>query len=109
MDPSIQRHPGTVSFCVTYIASEVLLLAQDSLIPVQLNLEPSDEFGHERLVGLLTKAGFDHLFVGNHTSNRVELRILDTCSLLELGDRAGISRHQLWASSERDEVAADGP
>jgi hypothetical protein len=93
---------------VTYIASEVLLLAQDSLIPVQLDLEPSHELSHERLISLLTKTGLDHLFIGNHTGNRVELRILDTCSLLVPGDREAVSRYQRGAGSERGEVAADG-
>jgi hypothetical protein len=46
--------------------------------------------------------------VGNRTDNRVELRILDARSLLELGDLAWFGGHQRGARPERGEVAADG-
>ena len=95
--------------CMTYIASEVLLLAQDDLIPVELDLQPSDKLSYERLVGCLTIEGLEYLFGGNCTNNRVELRVLDACGLLELGVRAGLSRQQLGARTERGEVATDGP
>ena len=101
----ILRHTA----CMTYIASEVLLLAQDDLIPVELDLQPSDELSYERLVGCLTIKGLEYLFGGNCTNNRVELRVLDACGLLELGVRAGLSRQQLGAGTERGEVATDGP
>ena len=83
----------TYSDILTYISSEVLLLAQDSLIHVQLILEGREGFRH---------------FVPNRTDNRVPLRILDTASLLELGDCAGLGGDQRGARSERGEVAADG-
>ena len=98
----------TYSDILTYISSEVLLLAQDSLIPVQLNLEPRDELSHERLVGRLTKVGLEHLFCRNRTNNRVPLRILDTASLLVLGDCAGFGGDQGGARSESGEMTADG-
>ena len=60
------------------------------------------------LVGRLTKVGLEHLFGGNRTDNRVPLRILDTASLLVLGDCVGFGGDQGGARSESGEMAADG-
>jgi hypothetical protein len=91
----------------TYIASEVLLLAQDGLVPVQLRIELRAELSHECLVGLLAIADPEHLLERNHTDDRVELRVLDAGSLLVLGERARFGRHERGASPERGEVTAD--
>ena len=50
----------------------------------------------------------EQLLVGKPTSSRLKLRILDACSLLKLGERAGFSGHQGGARPESGEVAADG-
>jgi hypothetical protein len=90
---SIRTTLSSHSSCMTYIASEILLLAQDSLITVQLDLESSDKLRHERLVGLFAGERLEQLFVRDRSDNWIELRVLDARSLLEFGERAGFGRH----------------
>lgn len=91
----------------THVASKVFLLAQYGLVSIELTFELRDEFLDALLVHRLTTARLDHLFPENDARNRIELRILDACCLLELCVCLGLCRDQLWARPERRNVAAD--
>ena len=56
---------------------------------------------------LLVWCLLEHPFFGNAARDRVELRILDACSLLELGTGLGLGGDQFWARSDCGEIAPD--
>jgi hypothetical protein len=91
----------------THITGKVLLLAQDSLIPVELIFKELDELFEALLIRCLAAVGLEQLFVGNAARIRVELRILDACRLLEFREGLGLAGDQLGAGPLRRKVAAD--
>jgi hypothetical protein len=60
------------------------------------------------LIRCLPIAWLENLLHGNACRDRVKLRILDACSLLELGIRLGFGRDELWARAKGREVPSDG-
>jgi len=67
----------------TYIASEVLLLAQDGLISIELCFELRDQLLDALLVRRQNAELLEHSFHNNAARNRFKLCILDARRLLE--------------------------
>jgi len=59
------------------------------------------------LVGRLPAELLEYLLLQDATYDRINLRTLDACCLFELCKGPRLGRNQLWAGSERREVAAD--
>ena len=91
----------------THIASEVLLFAQNGLIPVELSFELGDQVLDALLVRRQPAVLLEYLFPKNTGQNRFQLRILDARRLLEFRAGLGIGGDQLGSRPERREVAAD--
>jgi hypothetical protein len=91
----------------THITGKVLLLAQDSLIPIELGFDLSYQLLGSLLVCRLPDVRLDKFFPNKGSCDRVKLSILDACRLLELCIGLGVRRDQLRARSERGEVSTD--
>jgi len=92
----------------THIAREVVLLAQDGLIPVELGFELRDQLLDALLVRRQPAVRLVHSFRNDAGRNRIKLRILDARRLLEFCVGLGIGGDQLGPRPERRDVAADG-
>ena len=92
----------------THIAREVLLLAQDGLVPVELTFELRDQLLDALLVRRQPAVRLVHFFRNDAGRNRIKLRILDARRLLEFCVGLGIGGDQLGPRPERRDVAADG-
>ena len=91
-----------------HITSKVLLLAQGSFVPSKFVFKPSDKRLHMLLIRLHTNVQLETFRPDNLQRDRIKLRILDACRLLELGTGLGLSRYQLCARAKRREVPPDG-
>jgi len=91
-----------------HITSKVLLLAQDGFVPIELALKLNDELLHTFLIRHPPAVALVNFLERNVRRDRIKLRILDTCRLLELGIGLRLSGDQLWAGALRREVPCDG-
>jgi hypothetical protein len=91
----------------THITSEVLLLAQNGLIPLELPFEATDEFFEVILICRFAAVALEQLLVGDAARIRIKLRILDACCLLELGIGLWLGGDQLCAGTLRGKVAGN--
>lgn len=91
----------------THFASEVLLLAQDGLVPVELGFELRHQLLDALLVRRQPAVLLEDLFDEDAGQDRFELRILDARRLLEFRARLGVGRDQLGSRPERGDVTAD--
>ena len=105
------QHRATSWACYrtsAHITTNVLLLAQDGFVPIKLALKLNNELLHTFLIGHTPLVLLENLLVGNVRRDRIKLRILDACRLLEFGIGLGLGRDQLWARAERREVPSNG-
>jgi hypothetical protein len=91
----------------THITSEVLLLAQDDLISIELAFKLAEQLLHTLLIRYFPPELLEYLLVGNSRRDRIKIRILDAGRLLEFGTGLQLSRNQLWAGANGREVPSD--
>ncbi len=91
----------------TYITSKVLLLAQDDLVSIKLAFKLPSQLLHTLLIRYASRKQLENLLFGNSRRNRIKIRVLDACRLLEFGACLGLSRDQLRPRAKGREVATD--
>ena len=91
----------------TYIASKVLLTAQDGIIPIELTFQLSDRLLDTLLVRRQPNELLGRPFKKNGARDRIKLSILDARGLLELCAGLGICGISSGPDPERSKVTTD--